>query len=44
MTHTYLTLESIDEAFTRGGITLTEANELIEQLKRCREHSLIKHS
>ena len=43
MAHTYLTLESIEEAYTRGGITLTEANELLDQLKRCREF-YIKHS
>jgi len=36
MKHTYLTLESIEEAYNRGGITLTEANELLEQLQRCR--------
>ena len=34
MTYTYLTLDSIEEAFTKGGITLMEANELLQQLER----------
>ena len=36
MTHAYLTLDSIEKSFNEGGITLTEANELIKQLEYCR--------
>ena len=44
MRHTYLTLELIGEAFKLGGITLTEANELLQQLERCRELYLKRNS
>ena len=44
MRHIYLTLASIKEAFKLGGITLTEANELLQQLERCRELYLKSNS
>ena len=44
MKHIYLTLASIEEAFKLGGITLTEANELLQQLERCRELYLKRNS
>jgi len=44
MRHIYLTLESIEEAFNLRGITLTEANELLQKLERCRELYLMRSS
>ncbi len=38
MKHVYLTIEQIDLAYRKGGITLMEVDELRAKLERCAKH------